>query len=715
MLRDLRAAAVTGTLSVAYSISTSAIIFTGPIQKFLGLGLSAGLITAAFSAFITSLGSGFRIAIASPTSTIAAALAVTVAALDPVLDQLSDARAVPLVFAVLGLTTLATGAALLLIGYGQLGKIVRFIPFPVVAGFMGTSGWLLASGAVRLTTQVPFSVTSLSALSQPAKAMELALMIGWAGVLSFTSKHFKSPTITPCLLAGAVLAFNCIVSLKGGFGADDIWRDLTFRAGDHLATAMQPFANIFSEVDWPLIVPLLPSVLAVVFITVLTALFTCTGLESAFDLDGDVDREMKIQGVSNIASALGGGYIGLISVGTTMAAKAAGAQGRASGTLTGLICILALVSGVTLLNDVPRFVVGGLQLQIAVQVLWTWCIASRKKLPLSEWLLVIGIVAVAAWFGFVPAVLCGIFGGCLIFAIDASRINVIRRIYALNERGSALVRSATETAILSREGGSARIIELHGFIFFGSAYQMLNRVRSLVAEGGLRLLILDFSAVTGGDSSTAAVLGRLDKYLKREAVLLIFAGVSPQVLALLKSSGTIDLSSNILSDRNVALEFAETFVLAEADTPQPTSIPLVDWLAQSLGHRDLADLLVPMLEQKNVPAGTYLCRQGEPTDTLLFIETGRVSVMIGPEEKEVCVRIFGPHTIAGEQGFILKQPRTASLKVEQDARIWSLSRATYEYLLQTNSDLVIALMRDIVRVQSERLTFATRQNAALAG
>ena len=714
-LRDLRAAFVTGTLSLAYSLSTSAIIFTGPIQKFLGLGLTAGLVTAAFTAFITSVGSGFRIAIASPTSTIAAALAVTIAALHPVLAQLSDARAVPLVFAVLGLTTIATGCALLLIGYGGLGKIVRFVPFSVVAGFMATSGWLLASGAFRLTTQLPFSLSSLSALWQPAKAIELALMIVWAGVLSCTTRRFKNPTVIPFLLIGAILAFNGLAALVGVSGANDIWRDMTFRASEQMAFETPVFSGMFSQVDWSLLVPLLPSVLAVIFITVLTALLTCTGLESAFDIDGDLDRELKIQGVSNIASALGGGYVGLISVGTTMAAKAAGARGRASGTITGLVCVMALLGGSALVNDVPRFVIGGLQLQIAAQVLWTWCIASRKRMPRSEWLLVIGIVSIAAWFGFVPAVLSGIVGGCIIFAVDVSRIDVVRRIYAINERGSAVVRSATETAILSREGGSARIVELHGFIFFGSAYQMLNRVRSLVANGGLRLLILDFSAVTGGDSSTAAVLGRLDKLLKRESVLVAFAGVSSQVLAVLKGSGAIGASSKLLPELSSALEYAENLVLAEAETPPRTSIPLTDWLAQSLGRRDLAELLVPMLERTKVPAGTYLCRQGEPTDTLLFIENGRVAVMIGSEQQELCVRIFGPHTIAGEQGFILRQPRTASLKVEQDACIWSLSRKTYDNLLETNSDLVIALMHDIVRVQAERLTFATRQNAALAG
>jgi SulP family sulfate permease len=138
------------------------------------------------------------------------------------------------------------------------------------------------------------------------------------------------------------------------------------------------------------------------------------------------------------------------------------------------------------------------------------------------------------------------------------------------------------------------------------------------------------------------------------------------------------------------------------------------WLTQALGCEAHAEKLMPLLERADLPAGTYICRQGDPTDNLIFIERGRVGVMIMVGGKECCARIFGPHTIAGEQGFVLQMPRSASLKVETDATIWSLSRKTYETLAERQSDIVIALMRDIIRLQSERLIFATRQAAALS-
>ncbi len=78
------------------------------------------------------------------------------------------------------------------------------------------------------------------------------------------------------------------------------------------------------------------------------------------------------------------------------------------------------------------------------------------------------------------------------------------------------------------------------------------------------------------------------------------------------------------------------------------------------------------------------------------------------------MRVFGPHTIAGEQGFILQQPRAASLRVEQDAKVWTLSRADYDTIPAKNSPLAFALLQYIVLVQAELQGFATRQNTAWA-
>jgi len=713
MFKDIRAALVTATLSLAYSLSTSALIFSGPLQKYLGLGMSSALATAALAALITGLASGFRYAVAGPTSTIAAALAVTVALIDPALLQMPESSVVPTIFAVLATATALTGLTLIALGIAKCGKIVRFLPFPVVAGFMGISGWLLASGAVRLSIGLPLTVTSLKPLIMPEKLLSLGLMIAFAALLFLVRRLFRNPAAVPGLLISGVLFINLAISSFGLISNGALPHDFMIGTGDHFMYVSPLFSGQFGAVDWRIVASILPNILAVVFISVLTCLLTCSGLETDLDVDSDLDHELRVQGVANLAAMAAGGFIGLISVGTTRAAYASGGTGRAVGYLTSLICFTALFSGISFIDYAPRFLIGGLQFEIGAEVLWMWCVASRNRMPLSEWLLVIGIVAVAIWLGFMPAVLCGIAGGCILFAFKVSRIEVVRRVYALDETSSAVVRSEREIKILSEHGKHTKVIELSGFIFFGSAYQLLSVVRSILTSKPQRV-ILDFTHVTGGDSSTTVVLTRLTRLLRREGTSLIFAGLPQRILTLLRKADVIDGSVMVVSDRETALEFAEVSILGEVFSEGPESITLTSWLTQALGCEAHARQLLPHLQRIDLKAGTYICRQGDPTDSLIFIERGRIGVMVGPETDEHCVRVFGPHTIAGEQGFVLQMPRSASLKVEQDATIWSLSRQTYETLAETQSDVIVALMRDIIRHQAERLMFATRQATALS-
>jgi CRP-like cAMP-binding protein len=142
--------------------------------------------------------------------------------------------------------------------------------------------------------------------------------------------------------------------------------------------------------------------------------------------------------------------------------------------------------------------------------------------------------------------------------------------------------------------------------------------------------------------------------------------------------------------------------------------PLPDWLAGELGGEERAGALIQALEPAQYADEGYLCRAGDPTDSLLFIEHGRVSVEVElPGHAPIRQRVFGANTVLGETGFFLDVPRTANLRIDGAATIWALSRDAYERLNLHNPDLTAALLTYTVRIQAERLAFSTRQVAAL--
>jgi sulfate permease, SulP family len=77
------------------------------------------------------------------------------------------------------------------------------------------------------------------------------------------------------------------------------------------------------------------------------------------------------------------------------------------------------------------------------------------------------------------------------------------------------------------------------------------------------------------------------------------------------------------------------------------------------------------------------------------------------------VREFGAHTLVGEIGFFLDVPRSASLLAGPEAFAWALTHDALADLTKTRPELLPALFVYIIRLQSERLTFANRQIVAL--
>jgi SulP family sulfate permease len=90
------------------------------------------------------------------------------------------------------------------------------------------------------------------------------------------------------------------------------------------------------------------------------------------------------------------------------------------------------MGGGEVVGYVPRFVLGELLVQLGAKFMWDWGIRGRRSLPSRDWLVVLAIVLIAAERGFLEALLFGILAGCVIFAVDVSRIRVIRHQFGLD-------------------------------------------------------------------------------------------------------------------------------------------------------------------------------------------------------------------------------------------------------------------------------------------
>jgi SulP family sulfate permease len=579
-----------------------------------------------------------------------------------------------------------------------------------MACFLAATGWLMLSGSINMVTGVTLSWANWQSFTERDDVLVMGITAIWAAVLWFATARWKHPLMLPLALVGAVVAVHAIVAMLPSSQAA-FAKSLIFFSMPEGGRPVIPFlTGDFLSVDWAAIAPVAGEMVALAVLAILSILLNSTSIELATKVDVDLDRELRVQGLANVVSAFAGGFIGHVSVSRTLVNVAAGGATRLSGLIVGLVALAVLFIGSEAIALVPRVVLGGLLLHLGMRLIWDWGVLSRYSLPLTDWLIVVAIVLITSTFGFLQALLFGMLAGCVIFAIDVSRVRIIRHQFGLDERSSSRVRSLQESALLMKEGGQVQALELSGYLFFGSAYSLLERVTALLAGRRLSKMIFDFSGVTGIDSSASAAFAKISELLRKNGTKQVMVGMSRSVRRVLNTEVGVRQYDHL----DGALEEAEEELLASKGVTATLGPSMVDWLTDVLGSREHAQALFDRMTPAPRDAQSYLCRQGDPTDSLIFIERGPVSVTLERRDQPpLRVRVFGAHTLVGEVGFFLGVPRSANLLCAPEAIVWSLSRQAFDQFVQAHPKEALALTIYVIRLQSERLTFANRQIGSL--
>jgi SulP family sulfate permease len=138
--KDIFAGLVASVIMVAYGLSFAALIFAPPLNTWLAYGIAATFITSAVTAAIVAARSSLPFAIAGPDPTTVAVTAMVGALIARLADQgLPDDWLAPVAI-IMALSAALTGVLLFGLGLARAGGAIRFIPYPVIGGFLGASG-----------------------------------------------------------------------------------------------------------------------------------------------------------------------------------------------------------------------------------------------------------------------------------------------------------------------------------------------------------------------------------------------------------------------------------------------------------------------------------------------------------------------------------------------------------------------------------------------
>ena len=121
--------------------------------------------------------------------------------------------------------------------------------------------------------------------------------------------------------------------------------------------------------------------------------------------------------------------------------------------------------------------------------------------------------------------------------------------------------------------------------------------------------------------------------------------------------------------------------------------------------------LIPAVQHRRFPRGSYVIRAGEETDALYIILAGRAKVLIPDDDgNEVILSVIGPNEFFGEMGLLDDQPRSASVETLEPCEMLRISRTAFLSCLKDNFDAAMLIIRNLVK----RLREADRKIESLA-
>jgi SulP family sulfate permease len=723
LLPSITVGLIVSIIGISMEVSLAAFIFSGgSLSRFvaggIGLLLFGGFVIAIVVAFTTSLPG----TIALPQDTPAAILALVAGGI-ALRMQAGEPQAIyATVVAAIALTSLLMGAVFILLGRFRASGFVRYIPYPVVGGFLAGTGWLLVKGAFGVMLNMPMTLADLPQFLAADKMIVWVPGLAFGLALLFVLRRYNHFLITPgglLLMTALFYGFLTLSKIPIAQASARGWLLGPFPAGGFYQPLTLAF---FAHVDWAAVLGQGDKIATAVVLSMIAMLLNTSALEVTVRQDIDLNRELVTAGLANLAGALGGSPVGYQTLSMSALAHRLGARSRLVSLVSGVVCGLALFFGASLFSYFPKVVLGGMLLYLGLGFLAEWLIDARRFLPTVDYVLVWVILVVIASLGFLQGIGAGVVIAAILFVITYSRVNIIRNVLSGQIFHSNVDRPKAHRDLLVQRGAEIHILRLQGFIFFGTIQAILSEIRGRLNDAGrprLRYVVLDFQRVTRLDSSAVFGIRRLRQLAQANGILMVWTQVSQTIQGQLERGGLVDkndVSFVILPTLDYGVEWCENKILAKQGSGNLTAvIERVDGqLRRAFPGLQAAERLVNYLERREIANGEYLMRQGDPPTEMYFVEAGMVTVQLETEGGQtVRLRSMRGGTTVGEMGMYLGATRTASVIASRPSVVYRLSAESLKTMRAQDPEVAALLHEWIARLLAERLTVTDRTIEAL--
>jgi len=639
--RELQAGIAGMLISLAPALTMGLLAFAALGTQAAALGIPAALVSSVIGGAVFALLARGPMAAGGPSAAPVLVVGTLVAGVvaDPAFAA-SDPAAVALLLALVAAAVVTMGAVQVVLALSGLVRFAKFVPQPVLAGFMNGVALLALLALLPLLLGWPAGalqgagwqvLAKLQAQVQPATlavgVFTVALIIGLPrlnprlpatliGLLAGTAAYALLHTVVPQAALGPLVG-----ALPAAWPQLDT---LTPWLDGSAAPLLQRHGGAA-----------LAAGLVMALIGTLELVLNSLAMDQAHHTRTDPRREVLALGAANMASGLAGGLPLLLLRPRALHMLQVGGRSRACLLICcGLFAVLGLAAA-PLLSLLPQVVLGGVMVTIAflmadrwsLQLLAQWWRGPRAA-ELAPALGVVGFVCLTTVvLGFPAAVAAGAALSVVLFIRSMDR-SLVRTRFTAEALPSRRIYAAADEARLRLLRQRITVLELEGALFFGSADRIAEVTDAL--QGDCHTLVLDFRRVSLVDPSGAVVLLQVSRRLQDRGIQLLLAGVSADNRhgrVLRQFAGDGFAARHGMADLDQSVERGEMGLLAQSGhEPLREVVPLEQVrLMDGLDAPQRARLAARM-QARRLTSGEYLFRMGDPGDRLYVITAGSINV-----------------------------------------------------------------------------------------
>lgn len=714
------AATINLPMAIGYGITGFFALGNDFIPQAVILGVSATI----FSCLFTALFSGTPTLISGPSGPLTIVLISIVAKLQNTIAPFTYLQNhYALVIGSAALCLIIGGLLQALLGFFRIGSLVKYVPYPVISGFVNGIALSLILHQLPNLLGIDISYKFFDVIRLLHSTDPGTLLIG---VFTFGSvilaRRYISNLSPPLfgLLAGTTayyLMHAAVPAAVSGRVIGDIRIDL-------LTTA---FVGVSWRVfDFKLVASVLPDILffgmIICLISSVETLMSSAAIGYRTGDRFDSNKDLVGQGIGNVAAAFFSAMPASGSLVRSFANLNSGAKTRWSGVMCSLMILLIFLLAYHYLGRIPLTVLSGVIIAIGFSLFdlsefFLFRAALRSKrlnrdVALNLWINLTVIVLTVA-VDLTLAIIVGILITTANFVVKTGK-SVVRRKYRCNQVRSKRVRNMEQTRLIKDHGSKILVVELQGPIFFGSAEEVAREIDA--SNHDAEYIVINMKRVSEIDHTGTRYLLQIHNSLKKQDKTLLISHISEgdRLWDTLSYADAIDKigRDNFFLDMDRALEYAEDQILCGEliETPdRQYALSEMDIFA-GFSEKEIK-IVESRLVLENYMSGDVIIREGDRDRDLFMLARGMVSVkmQLQNNRRERRLNSITAGVTFGEIALLDNKPRSADVVTESDVTIYRLTYDKFLDLQQSEPNVANKLILNMALNLSTRLRLNTEE------